>query len=164
MTFSLKQMQAEHAAWSQFNFGKHPAWHPLLGMVEEIGELEEAIVLKNETEIKDSIADILIFMSDFCTYMNFDLEEISMQKVHSYRFRTRSSIIGRISHSYLKMDQGIRGTPEQHRNDISKGLSELYENLALYCMYHDENLFEILEDTWNKVKQRNWKNNPTTGE
>ncbi|MAF43034.1 MAG: hypothetical protein CMI54_02530 [Parcubacteria group bacterium] len=81
----LNKLQEEQKNWSLYNFGKHPAYWPLLGAVEELGELAHAH-LKEEQGIrteedhvalaKDSIGDIIIFLADYCTVRGFDFEEI----------------------------------------------------------------------------------------
>ena len=84
--FSLSRLQAEQREWSERNFGPHPAWHPLLGVVEEVGELAHAFLKAEqgirgsreelEAEAKDAVADAVIFLSDFCTCAGFNLEAI----------------------------------------------------------------------------------------
>ncbi len=80
----IKQLQKEQAKWSQRNFGEQPAYRPLLGVGEEVGELNHAH-LKMEQGIrgsraehiaaaKDAVGDIVIYLADYCTRMGFDLE------------------------------------------------------------------------------------------
>ena len=83
MTF--RDLQEQQVAWVKHNFGERPAYHPLLGAVEELGELAHAH-LKSEQGIrttedhaanaKDAVADIIIFLSDYCTAQGYDLQRI----------------------------------------------------------------------------------------
>lgn len=96
---NLRTFQDEHAKWSQSNFGATPSHQPLLGVVEEAGEFAEALGvfisasrlshshLKREqgirgtdeehvAAIKDSIGDIIIFLTDYCNKNGFCLEDI----------------------------------------------------------------------------------------
>jgi hypothetical protein len=68
----------------QHNFGDRPAWQTLLGVVEEVGELSHAH-LKAAQGIRgtreqhhvakiDAVADIVIFLADYCTAEGIDLE------------------------------------------------------------------------------------------
>lgn len=76
ITLMLKQFQIEQGKWADHNFGSdRPARHPLLGEVEEIGELAHAYlknaqgIRKNEdhrANAQDAIADIIIYLADFC--------------------------------------------------------------------------------------------------
>ena len=79
----LKNLQEELKPWVKHNFGDRPSWQPLLGIVEELGELAHAH-LKHAQEIrtdeqhfenkKDAIADIIIYLADYCTAEGIDLE------------------------------------------------------------------------------------------
>lgn len=81
----LRRLQDEQRSWSLRNFGEHPAWQPLLGAVEELGELAHAHLKEaqgirlheNHAEMaKDAIADIVIYLADYCSVRGFDFEEI----------------------------------------------------------------------------------------
>lgn len=82
--FDLKQFQKEQAAWSHKNFGKQQPFEPLLGLGEELGELFHSYLKRHqgirgsaaehEKKMKDAVGDIQIFLSSFCTLMEFDLE------------------------------------------------------------------------------------------
>lgn len=85
----LKQLQKEQALWAHKNFSSlTPSWQPLMGIVEEVGELahahlkESQKIRTNENHIenaKDAIGDIIIFIADYCNRRNFDLTEIVEQ-------------------------------------------------------------------------------------
>jgi NTP pyrophosphatase (non-canonical NTP hydrolase) len=83
--FSFAQLQREHAPWEQHNFGIRPSWHPLLGIVEEIGELAHAH-LKAEQGIRgtpeqlraekiDAVADAIVFLTSYCNLEGIDIGE-----------------------------------------------------------------------------------------
>ncbi len=86
-TVTLATLQRELAPWVEHNFGERPSWQPLLGLQEEIGELAHAYLKRaqgirtNENHdegIRDAVADITIFLCDFCNAEGIDLEaEIS---------------------------------------------------------------------------------------
>ena len=75
---SLSEIQGEVGAWSKQNFGDQDPINPLLGVVEEVGELCHA-VLKSRQRIrlmdiedeKDAIGDVLIYLLDYCHRRNF---------------------------------------------------------------------------------------------
>lgn len=85
MNFS--DLQAAVKEWSLANFGADvPPYQPLLGAVEEIGELAHA-QLKGEQGIrgtaeehceaaKDAVADTIIYLTDYCWRRGFDLQGI----------------------------------------------------------------------------------------
>jgi len=80
---TLDRIQREQFEWSRKNFGDHPAWHPLLGLQEEIGELSHAYLKKTQNirtdedhdeAMKDAVADIVIYLVDFCSTIGYRLE------------------------------------------------------------------------------------------
>ena len=85
----LKELQQEVGNWSLQNFGPQEAWKPLLGIGEEVGELNHAYLKRSQgirttenhdEDIEDAAADIIIYLCDFCCKENIDLEA-TLQKV-----------------------------------------------------------------------------------
>lgn len=82
----LLMLQNHVSAWADYNFGSVPSWQPLLGVGEEVGELNHAH-LKQAQKIrgytdevalaakKDAIGDIIIFLANYCGRENIDLGE-----------------------------------------------------------------------------------------
>ena len=89
----LRTMQREQVAWVKHNFGEREAWQPLLGVAEEVGELSHAYLKRHQgirmqeghdEAIVDAVADIVIFLSDFCSSEGIDLAdavELTWEKV-----------------------------------------------------------------------------------
>ena len=80
----LRKLQEEQKKWTKHNFGDRPSWQPLLGAVEELGELAHAHLKSaqgirvNERHFenkKDAIADIVIYLADYCTAEGIDFED-----------------------------------------------------------------------------------------
>lgn len=78
----LMRLQREVGVWSRKNFGKQSSHRPLLGAVEEIGELCHAH-LKGEQRIRhtpdeiramriDAVADVVIYLADYCEREGID--------------------------------------------------------------------------------------------
>src|SRR5204862_215279 len=79
---TINEIQEEIKNWSYHNFGNHPAYHPLMGIAEEVGELNhhflkrEQNIRTNEDHdegIEDAIADLMIYLMDFCNCEGIDL-------------------------------------------------------------------------------------------
>ena len=81
---SLGDVQKSQKPWVKHNFGNRPSWMPLIGVMEELGELAHAFLKKaqgirgtakeHDLAIKDAVADIVIFLCDFCSSQGIDLE------------------------------------------------------------------------------------------
>jgi NTP pyrophosphatase (non-canonical NTP hydrolase) len=101
----LNKLRDEVGEWSERNFGKQESWRPLLGIGEELGELQ---------------------------------------------------------HAYLKRAQGIR-VNEDHNAKLKDAIGDMLIYLANFAAIEKLELEQILGDTWNQVKQRNWNANKTNG-
>jgi len=82
---TLHSLQEQQKPWVKHNFGERPTVWPLLGLVEELGELCHAVlkdwqgIRTNEDHTaaaKDAIGDLVIFLSDYCSSRCFDLQQI----------------------------------------------------------------------------------------
>lgn len=175
---NLWTLQNEVAEWSDRNFGSDPAHRlrPLLGMIEELGELAE------ETYI-----DAL--------FPKTDAEECTRDLL------TCQALLGRLVHRALKSMQGIRGHDESEIRHLMIAADKLASDLvelcgrhgipnkihltagqevsrekqsdaigdieiykADFCRRNGLNLGDVVAETWARVKQRDWKANPETGE
>ena len=81
---TLKRIQSELEVWQKHNFPNREAWQPILGLQEELGELSHAFLKRHEgirageqweADIRDAVADILIFLLDVCNAEGIDLDE-----------------------------------------------------------------------------------------
>lgn len=80
---NLKDLQREQVEWVQRNFPGRPWQMPLMGVSEELGELNHALLKqwqgirgsheKHEKDAMDAVGDIVIFLSDLCTARGWDL-------------------------------------------------------------------------------------------
>lgn len=83
---TLTRLQEEVYVWSHHNFPKAEPGDPLLGMIEELGELAHAFLKakqgirgtpeKHHADMEDAIGDLLIYMADFCGRNNIDLQRV----------------------------------------------------------------------------------------
>ncbi len=87
-TADMQSIQDEVKRWADKNFGPGtPAWHPLLGVCEEAGELCHAH-LKGEQGIRegmdkqkieamkaDAVGDIVVFLMHYCAQEGLDFQK-----------------------------------------------------------------------------------------
>jgi NTP pyrophosphatase (non-canonical NTP hydrolase) len=102
----IYELQHEHAVWLRRNFPDQQSYQPILGIVEELGEL---------------------------------------------------------SHAHLKMEQGIRGDHESLFAEKVDAVGDIFIYLMSYCNANEINLESAIEDTWARVKKRDWINHPNEG-
>lgn len=154
----LAQLQKESKVWVDKNFAPRPAHHPLLGIVEEIGELEEA---RTKDEVIDAVADATIFMADLCNEMKFDLatlyEEALDVLVRTAKRKPLAGSMGRLCHAFLKKQQGIRGTPQEHDFAMRASLVEILVSMLAVARAHEFYFLEAVQTTWDQVKDRVWR-------
>jgi len=82
----IRRIQNEQKPWVEHNFGTHrPAWQPLLGAVEELGELAHAFLKRDQgirvneyhkLSIEDALGDIVIYLMDFASAEDIDLQQV----------------------------------------------------------------------------------------
>ncbi len=69
--------------------------------------------------------------------------------------------LGELAHAHLKMEQGIRNH-ENHDEAAKDSIADLIIFAMGYCNAKGYDLEKILQETWDQVKQRDWKKNPDT--
>lgn len=93
---TLNRIQKQRADWALENFGEPKAYHLLLGMTEELGELchahlkrEQGIRINenHEAAIKDALGDILIYALGYAQSQNLSLEDCLVEAWHHVRMR-----------------------------------------------------------------------------
>jgi NTP pyrophosphatase (non-canonical NTP hydrolase) len=82
---NLHQLQEEQKKWVKYNFPNRDKYYPLLGAVEELGELAHAHLKQlqgirgteeeHKLAKKDAVADAIIFLADYCSMNDIDLQE-----------------------------------------------------------------------------------------
>lgn len=70
---------------------------------------------------------------------------------------------GRICHSQVKMENGVRGTREQHEAKMKDAIGDLTIFLIDFCVLNGWDYQEILEEVWSEVKERDWIEDPLNG-
>lgn len=86
---TLRELQDQVGKWSRKNFGDQPADNPMLGVVEEVGELAHAVLKARQgirgtaaghnAAIADAVGDLIIYLADFCGRSGIDLQQAVAQ-------------------------------------------------------------------------------------
>ena len=198
---AFKELQGAIGEWSRENFGDQTSktetrfipfplvlgsLAPLLGIVEEAGELKDAC---SRAEALDAIADIGIYLCDYAQREGFVLPNCiagtrsddsgtiepppSEELLSVFRGQWKlQSIIGKLARVTLKHHQGIRGYDDfdKYREDRDSVVFHLLQYLD--CLTWDLSkktgeaitFLDILGQTWTTiVKKRNWTEDPAGG-
>lgn len=130
----LQFLQKEIDEYDRANYPKNNSVRMTLGVIEENGELIEAIEKNNIEEIKNANADIIVFSMQLASFENIDWEDNldDHTKVTSNPAAISNIMIslGKLSHHVLKREQGL-GKPEDHLVHIKESLKEI----GLYCIH-----------------------------
>lgn len=70
---------------------------------------------------------------------------------------------GELAHAHLKMEQGIRGTQEEHFAAKEDAVGDIMIFLAHYCYLNRIDLENATLNAWNHVKDRDWIKFPKNG-
>ena len=83
---TLDEIQKEQAVWSARNFPGAEDYYPLLGAVEELGELAHAHLkgiqgIRGSAEdhakaARDAVGDVVIYLLDYCSRRGWSMSEI----------------------------------------------------------------------------------------
>lgn len=183
---NISELQHQQYTWQTTNFGKQEEYRPLLGMIEELGELARG-QLKYEQNIRgtkeshfdaqrDAIADVIIYLFGFCSAYNVSLSAIlganTFQEFQRSLKTQRQLKLGEAPQftdweCIVRASQALGKVCKYHNNYWPKAEKNLYTlvlSLARYCNIREWNLQETVEETWNTVvKKRNWVADPTGG-
>ena len=162
----LSQIQQEQKPWVAHNFGNRPSWMPLLGIVEELGEREEAVGMHPSSEeqrgkIIDALADTMIFVMDYCSALEWDIATLWEAAV-TYSYPCQVNVfeaLGKIAHAHLKKAQAIR-VEENHDAESILSVVHLLANLRWLAWEVDADLVSETYRVWQEVKLRDWKKDP----
>lgn len=159
----FQRIEREHKEWVDRNFPSRLQNHPLLGIVEEVGELYDAHcgLERDEEGVHDALGDICIFTVDYCRLVgiNFggcwEAARLLVPNIHvGQKSATRMLVLlGRLCRHQLKMEQSVRGTREQHLQGITTCVTVL---LAYLATDFGGGLEDVAGEVWDKVKQRDW--------
>ena len=68
-----------------------------------------------------------------------------------------SEEVGELAHAFLKMEQGIRGTREEHLAHMKDAVGDCVIFLMDLCNQMGWDFEGVVHETWNHVKTRDWK-------
>jgi hypothetical protein len=188
----LPQIAKEVNKWSVLNFGVDNTKNTILGMVEELGELAHA-VLKGRQGIRhtpeeiaemerDAIGDISIYLFDFCGRTGVsvpDMEQVNrVGHLVAKEIEEDNNPLTPADEVVLQMPQAIAQIFQLYNAGIfEKKNPSLFEEvttrstIGTFISLMDDfsskrgyNYLTIVNKTWDQVSNRNWVENPQSGQ
>ena len=164
MNKTLQEIQSELKVWTEFNFGKQTPDIPILGMIEELGELSHAILKEKQgirtsdflADKKDAIADLTIYALNYLNANDFEYDGNQPSK----SYLTECEILQDISVQIGMLDTEV--------NDIemfinSGNIEDLISLLRGLCNMFEIDFLTTVNEVWEQVKLRDWKKYPKDG-
>lgn len=173
---TLETIQNEIGTWASANFGQNQSHvdpdlflgslAPLLGMVEEVGELMEAGLAMNPADQEDALGDIGVFLCDYTSREGLILDGDTINGADG-EGQSLMVIVAALCHITLKRHQGIRGMNDrtkfvERRDALVQRLLNALNNRCWTIL--DKSLMDVLQHTWDTVvAKRDWKAKPEDG-
>lgn len=160
-----RTLQLRVMEWAGGNFGDNGGlghWCPLVGMVEEMGEMERA---KTGEDYLDGVADCAIYCLDFAGRLGVEVHAVVLPASLPCDDSLPSSI-GKAAHAVLKRHQGIRGFDDsaEFRLYVTQCVNKILSALAFLAHQSNHTLLGLAESTFVEVvSKRDWKVNPLSG-
>jgi hypothetical protein len=159
----LSATQVRLCRWQVRNFGIQPDERIALGIIEEMGELSDAV---SDEEVSDAFGDVCVYASQLCTSARLDFSTV-MREVRIYALTDDydpdrlMSAAGDLAHVVLKRSQSIRGFDQ---DDFYR--EKLFDAIvtAILVAMHKANIIDpdsVFTHVAESVMKRDWVNNPT---
>lgn len=183
MTFA--DLCIEVGEWSSANFGNQPPENPLLGVLEEIGEISHSYLkslqgIRGTQEehldaMRDGIGDAVVFLADFCaraglvksfvghTFLTEPIGEIPVTGIPLIR-PVKADARYYLFRAARSLDYMYIGLCENGHVPYAAHIEYVLHCLTMFCWMLHLSFAECVMTTWALVKQRDWKANTQTGE
>lgn len=179
-------IQSEQDVWVEHNFPGMPIAFAHMGMIEEFGELMHA-VLKDLQGIRgsqrknmiDAIGDFWIYGCQYCSRIGMRLEYISTRPISLVALHGIDIPLEMVSWNGLTEEASLKllrnscllglhiiesNTPEmQDRKAVEYHMIRMWQSFYIFCEVRGINFHHAISSTWEDVRERDWKANPTDG-
>jgi len=162
---SIHEIQCEITDWANHNFPHASYIEPYYGMIEELGEFAHSH-LKSIQRIRqnedhnagkeDALGDFAIYLLHFCALTKRDGEDCFNEYKVTYSGSDLGCDIGAVFIKYLNM----LAASDLAYTAIGGLINTLHITARQLC---GKPFPVILNETWEKVKQRDWQKNKNTG-
>lgn len=150
---SLDTIQKEAREWTERNFPNQPWIHPLIGMIEEVGELADCVLVSLSKEEYVTYAQVLHIASELGQLAHRVLKE--EQKIRNGEKP--------VTHHFERFHEMKNIPPEQLRELERDALGDIDIFKLNFCSARGHSASDILNETWEEVKKRDWVRFPKDG-
>lgn len=171
MNKTLAIIQNELHEWTMYNFGQQDASIPIMGMIEEHGELTHATLKQMQNirqsdylaDKKDAVADLVIYLLNY-----FNCKQKTIKIIGDFSNVEMPSSYGEYKCIiYINKHISNIATFNETRagiHNIQIGvIQRLLAIINHYCKLNDFDLLTIVNEVWEQVKLRDWKLYPING-
>lgn len=165
-----QQLIKERDEWVAHNFPDNKLPRPqesILGMIEEIGELAHSHLkeLQNirgtaeehQANAKDAIGDTTVYLLGVLSYLKYvpgqygeeHRPEDAFEQFNIFNLAEFAGHLGRV----------VAPFPER----AASFCEGIIDTLDQYCQLRGWDYEQIVQETWNRVKKRDWIENPQDG-
>lgn len=170
MNKTLSEIQAELKVWTIYNFGKQESIIPILGMIEELGELTHAHLKELQgirksdflADKKDALADFTIYLLNWFNCIDKDVSCVNLTIVS--KNVTRGVIEKKVTAEDAIMDlSGLLAVIRDNCNQYKALGEDIISAICYYCNLYNINFNDAVNEVWEQVKLRDWKLYPNNG-
>lgn len=172
MNKTLNEIQSELKVWTEYNFGKQTPDIPILGMIEELGELSHAILKEKQgirqsdflADKKDAISDLTIYALNYLNSIDVTINRLPIKtnlNKDRFYFKTESHLILILNKQISKLCTYKINIPNSRL--VIDNVKILFKYLEKYCKYLDIDFLTTVNEVWEQVKLRDWKKYPKDG-
>jgi hypothetical protein len=159
--FYFDELAEQVGAWSQKNFGDQLPHRPLLGIVEELSELDDALHDFDVEQTEDAIADAIIYMADYHHRRGWKFSATwKGRHLVTPASGMTTYLVRSLAHSHLKSEQNIRGGSAVQDEKVKEACSAALGYLERVAAFMDQDLCAVIQKTWEVVSKRDWTKNP----
>lgn len=155
---NLRELQAEVGKWAEDNFAPIQ-WHwPLLGMIEEVGEICNAAQTDEQAVLQMSR------LVGAMAHLHLKEEQGIRHQLFGHALQdSYADELCRILNWYKSGSHQGGPEPVDDEGQIQDGLADLLIFMLCWCHRMGWDLQEIVDLTWPKVRGRNWRKFPQNG-
>jgi NTP pyrophosphatase (non-canonical NTP hydrolase) len=160
-----RQITAERKEWVDKNFPPDVYSHSVLGVIEEVGELTHHYLKdlqsirgdhdEHVAEMKDAIGDITVYLLGIMYHKDIYPMRSSPYQPQYEPVGNEEDILFRLASRTGRLAMGV---------ELGFQVAGIPYLLTCLCAWFGWDYEQIVEETWDHVKQRDWTKNKQDGD